>query len=159
MSVLDHPAVRRVAAALREHGDDARIVELSETARTAAQAAEALRTTPAAIANSLVFVTDEGTPVLLLSSGGAKVDLTVAASALGAGGLRRADPEIVRTATGFAIGGVAPVGHARPLPTLVDETLADHDQVWAAAGHPHAVFETTFPELLALTGGTAARLR
>ena len=159
MSVLERPAVRRVAAALAARDHPTEVVALQESARTAAEAAAALATTPAAIVNSLVFVTSDGEPVLVLASGGAKVDLEVAAAALDVTGLGRADPEVVRGATGFAIGGVAPVGHPTPLPTLVDLALAGHERIWAAAGHPHAVFATTFDDLLELTGGQPSDLR
>ncbi len=110
---------------------------------------------PAQIANSLVFSAD-GAPLLVMSSGGHRVDTAKVAVLVGAHSVDRADPDFVRTHTGFAIGGVAPVGHPQPLRTLVDEDLARHDQVWAAGGHPHTVFPTTYDELLRITGGTPA---
>lgn len=105
-----------------------------------------------AIANSLVFISDDE-PVLILTSGRHKVDTTALAARWGRGKLRRATPEQVRQATGQAIGGVAPVGHPRALPTVVDAALSDYLQLWAAAGTPHTVFPTTAGELLRLTGG------
>ncbi|MGH8892470.1 MAG: YbaK/EbsC family protein, partial [Actinomycetes bacterium] len=114
-----------------------------------------LGVTPAQIANSLVFSAD-GAPLLVMSSGGHRVDTAKVAAIVGAERVDRADPEFVRAHTGFAIGGVAPVGHPEPLQTLVDSHLAAYDVVWAAGGHPHAVFPTTFDELLVLTGGQSA---
>jgi prolyl-tRNA editing enzyme YbaK/EbsC (Cys-tRNA(Pro) deacylase) len=128
---------------------------LDGSARTAAAAAEQLGVTPAQIANSLVFSAD-GAPLLVLASGGHRVDTAKVAALIGAERIDRADPDFVRAHTGFAIGGVAPVAHPEPLRTLVDTALAEHDEVWAAAGHPHSVFPTTYDELLLLTGGTAA---
>jgi prolyl-tRNA editing enzyme YbaK/EbsC (Cys-tRNA(Pro) deacylase) len=153
-----HPTVERVVAVLREKGaDDAAdgVRILDDAARTAADAAAALGVPTAAIANSLVFAAD-GEPVLVMASGGHRVDVHKVAAAFGAQQVTRADADLVRGATGFAIGGVAPVGHVRPLPTLVDTALAEFDQVWAAAGHPHSVFPTTYDQLVAMTGGTPA---
>ena len=148
----DHPNVRTVTAALRDAGLTGEVVVLPAAAPTAAAAAEQLGCVVGAIANSLVFDAD-GVPVLVLTSGAHRVDTTALAGHLGVAAVRRATPEFVRTHTGQPIGGVAPVGHPAPLRTLVDEWLAQHDQVWAAAGHPHTVFPTTFDELVALTGG------
>jgi prolyl-tRNA editing enzyme YbaK/EbsC (Cys-tRNA(Pro) deacylase) len=142
----------QVARALAAAGATGRVRELTEPARTAAQAAAALGCDVGAIANSLVFVSD-GEPVLVLTSGRHKVDTTALAARWGRGRLRRATPEQVREATGQAIGGVAPVGHPRALPTVVDEALTDYSEVWAAAGTPHTVFPTTAGELVRLTGG------
>ena len=156
------PAVTRVRATLAAAGataaaDGVRVLDAA--ARTAAQAAEQLGVTPAQIANSLVFVAGAGDrdwPVLVLASGGHRVDTAKVAALVRAERVRRADPETVRAATGVAIGGVAPVGHPQPLPTLVDTALEQYDEVWAAAGHPHAVFPTTYAELVRITGGTPA---
>jgi prolyl-tRNA editing enzyme YbaK/EbsC (Cys-tRNA(Pro) deacylase) len=128
---------------------------LDDSARPAAPAAAQLGVEPAQIANSLVFSAD-GDPLLVMASGGHRVDTAKVARLVGAERVDRADPDFVRTHTGFAIGGVAPVGHPEPLRTLVDSHLATYDEVWAAAGHPHAVFPTTHDELLALTGGEPA---
>ena len=149
-----------MTAVLRERGasgaaDGVRV--LDDAARTAADAAAQLGVPTAAIANSLVFVAD-GEPVLVMASGGRRVDVAKVADALGAAQVKRADADTVRAATGFVIGGVAPVGHARELRTLVDTSLAGFDQVWAAAGHPHSVFPTTYDELVAVTGGTPAEV-
>jgi prolyl-tRNA editing enzyme YbaK/EbsC (Cys-tRNA(Pro) deacylase) len=92
----------------------------------------------------------------VLTSGAHRVDTAKAAVQVGAARVKRADPEFVREATGQVIGGVAPVGHPRPLRTLVDRWLGGYDVVWAAAGHPHTVFPTSFAELVRITGGTPA---
>lgn len=142
-----------VARALAEAGIGSEVRELSASTRTAAEAAEALGCDVGAIANSLVFISD-GEAVLVLTSGRHQVDVTALAARWGRGKLRRATPEQVRQATGQAIGGVAPVGHPQPLPTVVDEALGDYPRLWAAAGTPHTVFPATVTELLRLTGGT-----
>ena len=150
-----HPSVVRVTDRLAELGATGSVKVLDGSARTAAQAAEQLGIEVAQIANSLVFSAD-GAPLLVVASGGHRVDTAKVAALVGAGSVDRADADFVRTHTGFAIGGVAPVGHPEPLRTLVDTALGQYDEVWAAAGHPHAVFPTTYAELLRLTGGTAA---
>jgi prolyl-tRNA editing enzyme YbaK/EbsC (Cys-tRNA(Pro) deacylase) len=163
--VSDHPSVARVRAALAAAGADADgVVVLDDHARTAAAAAEQLGVTVAQIANSLVFaVPDDAAaggrrPLLVLTSGAHRVDTAKVAALLGVARLDRADPDFVREATGFAIGGVAPVGHLTPIETLVDVDLGRHDQVWAAAGHARTVFPTTFDELLRITGGRSAEV-
>lgn len=152
-----HPSVARVAGILRALGATGEPVQLTDSARTAAEAATALGCEVGAIASSLVFTAD-GSPLLILTSGAHRVDTDLVAQSLGVATVRRADADLVRSATGYAIGGVAPVGHPAPLRTLVDTMLADHQVVWAAAGHPHAVFPTTFVELVRITGGTPARV-
>jgi len=142
-----HPNTTAVAAALAEAGATGHVRELTESARTAAEAASALGCERGAIANSLVFTAD-GEPVLILTSGGHRVDTGHVAGQLGVGTLRRATPDQVRAATGQPIGGVAPVGHPRPVRTLVDVALAAYPVVWAAGGTPHTVFPTSYPELL-----------
>ena len=152
----DHPAVERVRTALNAVGATSDIRWLSDSARTAAQAAEGLGVEVGQIASSIIFALPEGEPLLVVTSGRHRVDTARVAELLGVEGLGRADADFVRIATGFAIGGVSPVAHARPITTLVDLALADYEVVWAAAGHPHAVFPTSFEELVALTGGTPA---
>ena len=100
----------------------------------------------------------DGEPLLVLTSGAHRVDEPTVAGLLGVPRITRATPEFVRRHTGQAIGGVAPLGHPEPIGTLVDVELARHEQVWAAAGHPHTVFPTTYDELLRLTGGTPAEV-
>ncbi|MGW6817395.1 YbaK/EbsC family protein [Streptomyces sp. NPDC055005] len=137
-----------VARILAEAGIEGRVRELTESTRTAAEAAAALGCDVGAIANSLVFISDDE-PVLVLTSGRHKVDTTALAARWGRGKLRRAAPEQVRQ----AIGGVAPIGHVQALPTVVDAALTDYPRLWAAAGTPRTVFPTTAGELLRLTGG------
>lgn len=156
---LDHPSVLRVRAALAAGGVDSVVVILAEHARTAAAAAEQLGVGVAQIANSLVFAIPaeggaEPEPLLVLTSGAHRVDTVKVADLIGVERLDRADPAFVRDRTGFAIGGVAPVGHPVQVRTLVDVSLAPHAEIWAAAGHPRAVFRTSYDQLLRLTGGT-----
>jgi prolyl-tRNA editing enzyme YbaK/EbsC (Cys-tRNA(Pro) deacylase) len=147
-----HPSIVRVAHILRDAGAIGEPVQLADSTRTAAQAAAALGCDVGAIASSLLFLAD-GEPLLVLTSGAHRVDTAHVAQLLRVSKVTMADADTVRAATGFAIGGVAPVGHPQPLRTLVDAMLADHEVVWAAAGHPHAVFPTSYDELVGLTGG------
>jgi prolyl-tRNA editing enzyme YbaK/EbsC (Cys-tRNA(Pro) deacylase) len=140
---------------LEAAGASGRVLILAEPAPTAVAAAELLGVEVGAIANSLVFATAEDTPLLVLTSGAHRVDTARAAALAGTAALKRADPQFVYEATGQRIGGVAPVGHPRPIPTLVDADLEKYPQIWAAGGVPHAVFPTTFAELVRLTGGIA----
>lgn len=151
-----HPAVERVRSVLTAVGASTDVHWLSDSARTAAQAAEALGVEVGQIASSIIFALPDGEPLLVVTSGRHRVDTHRVADLLGVEALGRADADFVRAATGFAIGGVSPVAHARPITTLVDLALADYDVVWAAAGHPHAVFPTSFDELVSLTAGTPA---
>jgi prolyl-tRNA editing enzyme YbaK/EbsC (Cys-tRNA(Pro) deacylase) len=150
-----HPNVVRVRQALRDAGATGEVRVLDDSARTAAEAAAALGVEVGQIANSLIFVAD-GDPLLVLTSGRHRVDTAKVAALVGVAKVGRADADFVRQHAGVAIGGVAPVGHPEPLRTLVDTALADYDVVWAAAGHTHAVFPTSFDELIRITGGTAA---
>ncbi|MDP2775850.1 MAG: YbaK/EbsC family protein [Nocardioides sp.] len=129
------------------------IVILPDSVHTAALAAEALGCEVGAIANSLVFDADDS-PVLILTSGAHRVDTVKVAEALGVSALRRAKPDFVREHTGQVIGGVSPIAHPAPVRTYLDPWLRKHAVVWAAAGHPAAVFSTSYDELVALTGGT-----
>jgi prolyl-tRNA editing enzyme YbaK/EbsC (Cys-tRNA(Pro) deacylase) len=149
----EHPAVLRVRNALADHGLAPEIRWFDDAATTAQAAADALGIEVGAIANSLIFALD-GQAVLVLTSGAHRVDTDWLGDKLG-GTLGRASKELVKEATGQVIGGVAPVGHPAPLRTLVDVALADYPEVWAAAGHAHTVFPTTFDELLRITGGEA----
>ncbi len=124
---------------------------LPDSVHTAALAAEALGCEVGAIANSLLFAADNA-PVLILTSGGHRVDTALAASNIGVPELRRAKPEFVREHTGQVIGGVSPLAHPAPVPTYIDPWLKKYDVVWAAAGHPAAVYSTTYDELVAMTG-------
>ncbi|MEV7420009.1 YbaK/EbsC family protein [Streptomyces sp. NPDC089919] len=156
MSPQDHAALpvrsQEVARILAEAGVSGTVRELTESTRTAAEAAAALGCEVGAIANSLVFISDDE-PVLVMTSGRHQVDTTALAARWGRGPLRRATADQVREATGQAIGGVAPVGHPRPLPTVVDAALSDYPRLWAAGGTPRTLFPTTADELLRLTNG------
>jgi len=148
-----HPSNERVARALREGGAAGEVRRLSESTRTAQEAADALGVPVGAIVKSLVFTADDA-PLLVLASGDHQVDTTKIAAALGAEKVRRADADTVRAATGYPIGGVAPVAHPQPLRTIVDSHLASYPQLWAAAGTPDSVFPTSYDELVRLTGGS-----
>jgi prolyl-tRNA editing enzyme YbaK/EbsC (Cys-tRNA(Pro) deacylase) len=145
----------RFADVLTSLGVTGEVRELPEPAPTAAAAAKQLGCDVGAIANSLVFDAD-GAPLLVMTSGAHRVDTTLVASVAGAAAVGRADAHSVREWTGQAIGGVGPVAHPAPIRTLVDTWLSRYDVVWAAAGHPHTVFPTSFAELLRITGGTPA---
>lgn len=153
-----HPNCVAVDDILAKAGVPGRVQILDDAAPTAAAAAALLGVEVGAIANSLIFATAENVPVLVLTSGAHRVDTAKVAGLLGTAKLNRAEPEFVYTNTGQRIGGVAPVGHPAPLRTLVDVALADYPQVWAAGGVPHAVFPTTFDELVALTSGEPAQV-
>jgi prolyl-tRNA editing enzyme YbaK/EbsC (Cys-tRNA(Pro) deacylase) len=150
-----HPSTERVSNALRAGGASGEVRALTESTRTAQEAARALAVPVGAIVKSLVFTAD-GEPVLVLASGDHQVDIARVAAALGVGRVERADADTVRAATGYPIGGVAPIAHPNPLRTVVDRHLAGFDVVWAAAGTPHSVFSTTYDELVRLTAGTPA---
>jgi prolyl-tRNA editing enzyme YbaK/EbsC (Cys-tRNA(Pro) deacylase) len=147
----EHASVARFRSELAARGGTGQIVVLPDSVHTAALAAAALGCEVGAIANSLLFDAD-GSPVLILTSGAHRVDTAKVATALGVSALRRAKPEFVRQHTGQVIGGVSPIGHPAPVPTYVDPWLRKYDVVWAAAGHPAAVFSTTYDELVEMTG-------
>jgi prolyl-tRNA editing enzyme YbaK/EbsC (Cys-tRNA(Pro) deacylase) len=149
----EHPTITLFRDEHARRGGTGQVVILPDSVHTAALAAEALGCEVGAIANSLLFDAD-GSPVLILTSGAHRVDTATAAAAIGVDRLRRASPEFVREHTGQVIGGVSPIGHPAPVPTYLDSWLRRYDAVWAAAGHPAAVFCTTFDELLAMTGAT-----
>ena len=143
------------ALVLRNLGVPGEVRELPEPAPTAATAAAQLGCEVGAIANSLIFSAD-GAPLLVMTSGAHRVDTARVAELTGVSVVSRANARSVREWTGQAIGGVAPVGHPSPIRTLVDTWLGKYDVIWAAAGHPHAVFPTSYDELLRITGGTPA---
>jgi prolyl-tRNA editing enzyme YbaK/EbsC (Cys-tRNA(Pro) deacylase) len=153
-----HPNCVAVDTVLRQAGVPGRVRILDEAAPTAAAAAALLGVEVGAIANSLLFATAEDAPLLVLTSGAHRVDTGKVAALVGTAKLKRADPEFVHAHTGQRIGGVAPVGHPGPIRTLVDLALAEYPQVWAAGGIPHAVFPTTFDELVELTSGQPAEV-
>jgi prolyl-tRNA editing enzyme YbaK/EbsC (Cys-tRNA(Pro) deacylase) len=147
-----HPSCAAINGILEAAGLPGRVVILAEPAPTAAIAARLLGVEVGAIANSLVFATDEGDPVLVLTSGAHRVDTVKVAAHLGTAALHRASAELVRSATGQPIGGVAPFGHPAPLRTLIDVDLAGYPELWAAAGIPHSVFPIGFDDLVRLSG-------
>jgi prolyl-tRNA editing enzyme YbaK/EbsC (Cys-tRNA(Pro) deacylase) len=147
-----HPNVEKVAAILTEHNVPGEIVVFAEATPTAVTAAAQLGCEVGAIANSLIFDAD-GEPLLVLTSGAHRVNTDLVAETIGVAKVKRASPDFVRTATGQVIGGVSPIGHPAPIRTLVDTWLGKHEVVWAAAGHPHTIFPTSFDELIRITGG------
>jgi prolyl-tRNA editing enzyme YbaK/EbsC (Cys-tRNA(Pro) deacylase) len=153
-------AVARVQAALNAFGGTHDVVELAEAARTAADAARLLGCRVEQIANSLIFRAPvHDAVVLVMASGGRRVDIVRVAGVLGAA-VEKADADFVRTRTGFVIGGVAPIGHTAPPHTvLVDDELLKWPEIWAAAGHPHTVFRLTPDELVRMTGGRVVSVR
>ncbi len=153
----EQQSVVKVREALAGLGARGEVRALADSARTAREAAEALGIEVGQIASSLVFLADRE-PVLVVASGGHRVDTIQLAAVFEVSDIALASADDVRKATGFAIGGVAPVGHPRPLRTIVDIALSRFDEVWAAGGHPHYVFPTSYDELLRITAGEAAEI-
>jgi prolyl-tRNA editing enzyme YbaK/EbsC (Cys-tRNA(Pro) deacylase) len=151
--VLEKAAVKRVVAALADHGIKGQVHVLSESARTAQEAANALGIEVGQIASSLIFKLMDGSPLLIITSGRHRVDTDLVARTFGVEKLDRVDADYVKEKSGFSIGGVSPLGWiSKPEIILIDEALNDYDVVWAAAGHPHAVYPTTYNELITCTG-------
>ncbi len=148
----------RVASALRAKGVAVQILEFPQSTRTARDAASAVGTTVTQIVKSLVFLAD-GRPVLVLGSGANRVDETKLAAAAGATRVEKADAGVVRDVTGFAIGGVPPVGHLRRLPVYIDRDLMTFDVVYASAGTPNTVFPIAPRLLERLTAAAVVDLR
>jgi prolyl-tRNA editing enzyme YbaK/EbsC (Cys-tRNA(Pro) deacylase) len=146
-----HPNCELINSLLERAGLPGRVLILPEAAPTAATAAAQVGVEVGAIANSLIFATAEGDPLLVLTSGAHRVDAAKVAAHVGTAKLARATAEFVRDATGQSIGGVAPIGHPKPIRTLIDVDLEKFPQIWAAGGIPHAVFPATYSELLGLT--------
>lgn len=159
MAEVPESGPERVQRLLRAAGSSGEVVQLDSSARTAAEAATALGCAVAQIAKSLIFKgRSSGSHILVVASGSNRVDEARVAAVIGEA-IGKADAAFVRERTGYAIGGVAPLGHAvAPRRTLVDADLGRFDPLWAAAGHPHAVFRLSFSELLKLTGGTVAEI-
>ena len=151
--VLSNPSVIRVTALLKELGCSGEVTILSDSARTALDAANALGIEVGQVASSIVFKLPSGNPLLVITSGRHRVDTELVAKNLGVEKLHRADADFVKNASGFSIGGVSPVGWVnQPEITLIDQALNDYDVAWAAAGHPHSVYPTSFDELARVTG-------
>jgi prolyl-tRNA editing enzyme YbaK/EbsC (Cys-tRNA(Pro) deacylase) len=157
--ILEKQAVKRVLAALAENKIKGEVKILSETAKSAAEAANGLGIEVGQIASSIIFKLPDNSPLLVITSGRHRVDTELVAAKLGMGELGRVDADYVKTSSGFSIGGVSPIGWLNPpAVTLIDTALADYEVVWAAAGHPHAVFPTTFAELESVCNATAMKV-
>ena len=158
-SILEKAAVKRAQAALDKHGISGKIKILADSARTAAEAAAGLGIEVGQIASSLVFKLPDQRSLLVITSGRHRVDTQMVADLLQVPDLDRADADYVKEISGYSVGGGAPLGWINePSITLIDEALNDYQSIWAAAGHPHAVFPTTYQELLEASGAKAARV-
>jgi prolyl-tRNA editing enzyme YbaK/EbsC (Cys-tRNA(Pro) deacylase) len=135
-----------------------RVIELEIPVKTAQQAADAVGCNVAQIAKSLIFISETGKPVLVIASGINRVNETRIASIISES-IARATPDFVRSSTGFAIGGIPPVGHAVQPVVVIDQDLLEHQSIWAAAGHPNSLFELNPNDLERMTGGTVASIR
>lgn len=153
--VIRHSSVKRVAEVLKKFEMKSEIRILSDSARSAKEAADALGIEVGQIASSIVFRLPNEKPLLVITSGRHRVDTDLVARNLNVEKLHRADADFVRLWSGYAIGGVAPIGWLSPATILIDVALSDYDVVWAAAGHPHAVFPTTYEELIRTTNANA----
>ena len=151
MSQSEHPSVTKFRKAAQELGIKGEVIQTQETARTADEAAATLGVQVGQIVKSLVFEAD-GETVLVLTSGENKVDTNKVALAFNVAHVGKADADKTREVTGYAIGGVPPLGHITKMKILIDETFKKFDEIWAAAGHPHFVFPTTYEELVRLSG-------
>ena len=158
-SILEKAAVKRAQAALDKHAISGKIKILTDSARTAAEAAAGLGIEVGQIASSLVFKLPDDRSLLVITSGRHRVDTEMVAELLQVPTLNRADANYVKEISGYSVGGVAPLGWINePSITLIDEALSDYRVIWAAAGHPHAVFPTSYQELLQASGAKAARV-
>jgi prolyl-tRNA editing enzyme YbaK/EbsC (Cys-tRNA(Pro) deacylase) len=151
-NVLLNPSVQRVTAKLKELGVAGEVRVLSDSARTAQEAADALEILVGQVASSIVFKLPDDSPLLVITSGRHRVDTELVAKNLGIEKLHRVDADYVKEKSGFSIGGVSPVGWISPATILIDEALNDYEIIWAAAGHPHSVYPTTFSQLIDCTG-------
>jgi len=153
--ILEKAAVRRFKEAADSLGVKGEIKILAETARTAIDAANGLGIEVGQIASSLIFKLPSGNPLLIITSGRHRVDTDLVAKNLGLPELGRADANYVKEVSGYSVGGVSPIGWiTTPEITLIDQALNDYEIVWAASGHPHAVYPTSYAELIACTGAT-----
>ncbi len=153
--ILEKAAVRRFIDAAQLLGIDGEIKVLSDSARTAIDAANSLGIEVGQIASSLIFKLPSGNPLLIITSGRHKVDTYLVAQNLNIEKLDRVDADYVKERSGYSIGGVSPIGWvSQPEITLIDQALNDYETVWAAAGHPHAVYPTSFAELIRVTSAT-----
>jgi prolyl-tRNA editing enzyme YbaK/EbsC (Cys-tRNA(Pro) deacylase) len=151
--ILEKAAVKRFKEAADSLGVKGEINILADTARTAIDAANGLGIEVGQIASSLIFRLPSGNPLLIITSGRHRVDTDLVAKNLGIAELGRADANYVKEVSGYSVGGVSPIGWTtKPEIILIDEALNDYDVVWAASGHPHAVYPTSFDELVKCTG-------
>jgi prolyl-tRNA editing enzyme YbaK/EbsC (Cys-tRNA(Pro) deacylase) len=151
--ILEKAAVKRFKEAANSLGVKGEINILADTARTAIDAANGLGIEVGQIASSLIFKLPSGNPLLIITSGRHRVDTDLVASNLNIPELGRADANYVKEVSGYSVGGVSPIGWiSTPEITLIDEALNDYDVVWAASGHPHAVYPTSYAELMICTG-------
>ena len=151
---LSRPAVERVRSALKSGDSFAEIKLLESSARSSKEAADSLGIEVGQIAASIIFRLPDDSPVLVITSGRHRVDTDLITKHLGVAELLRADADYIKNISGFTIGGVSPVGWITSPLSMIDVALNDYDVVWAAAGHPHAVYPTTFEELQRMTGST-----
>ena len=151
-AIFENSSVQRVQGLMKELGMKGEITALADSARTAKEAADALGIEVGQVASSIVFKLDDESPLLVITSGRHKVDTELVAKSLNQIKLHRVDADYVKEKSGFSIGGVSPIGWVSQATILIDEALNDYDIVWAAAGHPHSVFPTTYAELIACTG-------
>ena len=156
--VLEKAAVKRVAQALKDYQMAGQIKVLSDSARSAAEAATALGVEVGQIASSILFKLSDNSPLLVITSGRHRVNTELVAKSLNISELGRVDADYVKDRSGFSIGGVAPIGWLNPATIIIDEALNDYEVVWAAAGHPHAVFPTTYSELAEITKAQSMRV-
>jgi prolyl-tRNA editing enzyme YbaK/EbsC (Cys-tRNA(Pro) deacylase) len=147
----ENPSVLRVIAVLTELGIGGGVTHLADSARSAQEAADALGILVGQVASSIVFKLPDTSPLLVITSGRHRVDTELVARELGVEKLHRADADYVKESSGFSIGGVSPVGWVNEATIIIDLALNDYDVIWAAAGHPHTVFPTTYAELLSAT--------
>ena len=153
--ILEKAAVKRFKEAADSLGVKGEINILADTARTAIDAANGLGIEVGQIASSLIFKLPSGNPLLIITSGRHRVDTDLVAKNLNIPELGRADANYVKEVSGYSVGGVSPIGWiSTPEITLIDEALGDYEVVWAASGHPHAVYPTSYTELIACTGAT-----
>jgi prolyl-tRNA editing enzyme YbaK/EbsC (Cys-tRNA(Pro) deacylase) len=153
--ILEKAAVKRFQEAATKLGVKGEVNILAETARTAVDAANGLGIEVGQIASSLIFKLPSGNPLLIITSGRHRVDTDLVAKNLGIAELGRADANYVKEVSGYSVGGVSPIGWtSQPEKTLIDQALNDYPVVWAASGHPHAVYPTSFDELIACTGAS-----
>jgi len=153
--ILEKAAVKRFQEAATKLGVKGEVNILAETARTAIDAANGLGIEVGQIASSLIFKLPSGNPLLVITSGRHRVDTDLVAKNLGITELGRADANYVKEVSGYSVGGVSPIGWtSQPEVTLIDQALNDYPVVWAASGHPHAVYPTSFDELIACTGAS-----